>query len=155
MEKDGIPEVRYGTGGIHNPEPLCLLMGKQQISFPDPPMKGKLLRFETVFLRPLGKEGDTFPGPTQALLHRQVQKDGQVRLPPPGREGIEKSDGFHIQSPGVALIHQGRIGETIAKDHLPCRQRRQNHLADVLRPGGGKHKQLRFRTNRVGTTVEK
>ena len=122
-----------GTAGGNDPETLGLPIGKGSISPPHPAVKGQTFGLKSSL-------GTTFllialTGPGQADLHRQVENQGEVRLPDlqQSGKGLQQAGGNTSRR---ALVGSGGVMVTIAKHMDPFFQRGFDHLFQILKAVG-------------------
>jgi hypothetical protein len=63
---------------IQDNDSLRFLLGKKEISLPDPLVKSQGFLFKTIFFYPLMFH--SLPGPAQAFLDGKIEKERQMRL---------------------------------------------------------------------------
>jgi len=81
----------------------------------------------------------------QPDFRRAVQVDGHVGRQTAGGEDRDLAQRGQVKSPAVALVGQRGIVEAVAQNGLAGRQRRADHLPDVLGAGRAEEQRLRLR----------
>ena len=66
----------------------------------------------------------------------QVVEERQVGREAVAHERVDLGDRARVESAAGRLIGLGRVGEAVAEEEAAGRERRADHLADVLAPGG-------------------
>ena len=81
----------------------------------------------------------------QADFGQHVQEQGRIGLQISVHQGFGLLYGRFRNAAPAALIGVSRIGEAIAHDAFAARERRPNHLFEMLRAGGEHQQQLSLR----------
>ena len=102
----------------------------------------------------LGVEAVVAAGALQTDAHRTIEQDGEVWPQPVARPGVGARYGVEVEAAPVALIGDGRGREAVGEHQRAGRQRRFDHLADVLGAVGEIEKQLGQRMRRVAAVQE-
>ncbi len=108
--------------------------GDGKVSFPHPPVESNPLPFEASLCF-LFQHSNPLKRSVQPHIRRTIEKKSDIGLDSLRRKAVEAGDLFQIYFSAIALVRNGSVAETVAKNDPSPFQKGLKDLLYMLRPG--------------------